>query len=185
MTDQDGEHRPDEEFVRLLAGAQRRLFLFVFALVPNAIEAEEIVQNTSVIMWQKFAQFRKGENFLHWACGIARNEVLKYRDRTARREATFSNDFIELMADVAVPLLEVVDERRQALQRCLEELQPHHRHLLTERYQEGVPTDELARRLGKTADAVRRMLHRIRLALYDCVQRKLASPDLSYDAPKG
>ncbi|MGQ9761070.1 MAG: sigma-70 family RNA polymerase sigma factor [Thermogutta sp.] len=182
--DREIERRPDEEFVRLLASIQRKLFLFVFALVPNVIEAEEIVQNTSVIMWQKFGQFRKGENFLRWACGIARNEVLKYRDSATRREATFSNEFIELLAEATVPLMEGVDERRQALQRCLERLQPHHRHLLTERYQEGIPTHELAKKSGKSIEAVRRMLRRIRLALYECVQKQLTSSEWSFDAPK-
>jgi len=185
VTGPQDQIQPDEEFVRLLSGVQRKLFLFVFALVPNVVEAEEIVQNTSVVLWQKFSQFRKGESFLRWACGVARNEVLKHRARTSRQEPTFSNDFIEALADATVPLMEVVDERRQALQRCLEELRPHHRHLLTERYQEGIPAHELAEKHGKTVDAVRRMLHRIRLALYDCVQRKLASAEWAYNAPEG
>jgi len=180
---QQGELPPDEEFVRLLSGVQRKLFLFVFTLVPNVVEAEEIVQSTSVVLWQKFSQFRKGEDFLRWACGVARNEVLKHRARASRQEATFSNEFMEQLAETTVPLMEAVDERRQALQRCLEELQPHHRRLLAQRYQEGISTEEIAKNQGKTADAVRRMLHRIRLAIYDCVQKKLASMEWGTSAP--
>ncbi|MGB4727803.1 MAG: sigma-70 family RNA polymerase sigma factor [Thermogutta sp.] len=183
MREQQGELPPDEEFVRLLSGVQRKLFLFVFTLVPNVVEAEEIVQSTSVVLWQKFSQFRKGEDFLRWACGVARNEVLKHRARASRHEATFSNEFMEQLAETTVPLMEAVDERRQALQRCLEELQPHHRRLLAQRYQEGISTEEIAKNQGKTADAVRRMLHRIRLAIYDCVQKKLASMEWGTSNP--
>ena len=63
MRQQQGELPPDEEFVRLLSGVQRKLFLFVFTMVPNVVEAEEIVQSTSVVLWQKFSQFRKGRIF--------------------------------------------------------------------------------------------------------------------------
>jgi len=40
---------------------------------------EEISQAVAVIMWRKWDKFEVGSDFMKWARGIARFEVLKYR----------------------------------------------------------------------------------------------------------
>ena len=52
-----GADRQDE-FVRLLAGHDRAIMLFILSLVPNWADAEEIRQETSVKLWQEFSKFR-------------------------------------------------------------------------------------------------------------------------------
>ena len=72
---------PDEEFVRLFTRYQRPLFLYLLTRVPNPVEAEEILQETNIVIWRKFAHFTPGTNFLAWASQIAKYELLKYRER--------------------------------------------------------------------------------------------------------
>lgn len=177
--DDGGQQLEQEKFVRLLAGIQRKLFLFVFTLVPNVSEAEEIVQEVSVVLWRKFPEFRQDGDFLRWACGIARHEVLKHRERSARREIPFSNELIEELAAEAVPLVERADERREALRQCIAELKERHRLLIIARYMDGKTTENIAQSWGKSVEAVRRMLHRIRMALYRCLRRKLRAAELT------
>ena len=43
-----------EEFVRLFSKSQHRILGFVHTLVPNLAEAEDILQETSVILWKKW-----------------------------------------------------------------------------------------------------------------------------------
>ena len=76
-----------EEFSALLARVDRALFAFVFALAPNRNEAEELLQETRVVLWEKFDDVAPGTNFLAWAYSVARLEVLKYRERRAPRAA--------------------------------------------------------------------------------------------------
>lgn len=171
------QHDKSETFVRLLSGIQRRLYLYVLMLLPNPAEAEEVVQNVSVILWRRFDDFRLEGDFFRWACGIARNEVFKYRQRQQRWGPSLSQEFLESVAEAASSVAESADRRRDALQECLEELQPHHRQLLTQRYLEQVSTDRLAEISGKSVEAVRRMLHRIRLALLKCIERKLLADE--------
>ncbi len=44
---------PADEFVQLFTKWQRRLFLFILAQVPNLVEAEEILQETNLVIWRK------------------------------------------------------------------------------------------------------------------------------------
>lgn len=162
-----------EAFVRLLSAVQRKLFLYVLSLVPRPGEAEEIVQDVSVVLWRRFEDFREGEDFFRWACGIARYEVLKYWEQKAHQARLLSPEFLESVAADAVSAVETADRRRDALDECLRQLRPHHRQLLSQRYLEQISTDRLAELYGKSVEAIRRMLHRIRMALLKCVEEKL------------
>ena len=52
-----------DAFVQLLAQSQRRIFLFVMSMVPNWNEAEEIIQETNLLLWREFDHFQPGTNF--------------------------------------------------------------------------------------------------------------------------
>ncbi len=163
-----------EEFVRLWTAAQRKVFLSIFTLVHNLADAEEILQQTSVVLWRKFSEFRRDQDFTRWACGIARYEVLKHRHERGKAVLLMSDALVERLAAATIREIDHSDRRREALQQCLEELLPRHRELIRMRYEEDCRPEGLAVRLGRTADAVRRSLHRIRMRLLECVDRKLA-----------
>jgi RNA polymerase sigma-70 factor (ECF subfamily) len=64
--------------------------------------------------------------------------------------------------------------RREALEGCLEKLPATQRELVLTAYTKGTRIDELAVKRGLTPMALYKLLHRIRLALLECVERKLA-----------
>ena len=47
---------------------------------------EDVFQAANLVLWRKFDQFEPGTNFFAWACQIIRYEVLKYREKYARRQ---------------------------------------------------------------------------------------------------
>ena len=75
------EVRRGEEFMALYSGHQRRLYLYVMTLLPASVDAEDVLQETNLVLWRKFDQYLPGTNFFAWACQITRYEVLKYRER--------------------------------------------------------------------------------------------------------
>ena len=88
------ETSPSGEFVQLFTHHQRRLFLYILSQVSSPVEAEEILQETNVVIWSKFAKFQPGTNFLAWVSQIANFEVMKYRTRRRREKLVFSDDFL-------------------------------------------------------------------------------------------
>ena len=75
---------PGSEFVQLFTHHQRRLFLYILSQVHNPVEAEEVLQETNVVIWSKSSRFQQGTNFLAWVSQIANFEFLKHRARKRR-----------------------------------------------------------------------------------------------------
>jgi len=160
-----------DTFVRLLGQNQRRIFYYVMSLVPDWNDAEEIIQETNLVLWREFARFQPGTNFAAWASKVALHQVLAWRKRVRRDRLEFSPEFLEAVADEASAASEVLEERSQHLARCIERLPSDHRHLLRLRYSEGLAIEVIARQLERSEDAVYRALSRSRRALHECITR--------------
>lgn len=163
-----------DEFVRLLAQHQRRIFLYVVTLVPNPTDAEEVLQNTNLVLWREFGSFQPGTNFPAWACRVALNQVLAWRKKRQRDRLEFSDAFLEAVGRDAADAADELDERSKLLAGCLAKLPPAHRDLIRLRYSEGGAIEQVASRAGRTVEATYRALSRIRQVLHDCVTRAQA-----------
>lgn len=170
---------PSPEFVQLFTHYQRRLFLYILSQVPNPIEAEEIQQETNVVIWSKFAQFREGTNFLAWVSQIANFEVMKYRSRKKRSRIQFSDEFLETVSRDALERSDELEERREAMVECLGKLRARDRELIEQRYAPGEKGKHLAEQIGRPANSVYQSLGRIRRVLMECIQRRLSAEAVS------
>ena len=164
---------PDPEFVQLFTHHQRRLFLYILSQIPNPIEAEEVQQETNVVIWSKFAQFRSGTNFLAWVSQIANFEVMKYRSRKKRDRMKFSDEFLETVSRESLERSDELEDRQKALAECIEKLRPRDRELIQQRYAPGEKGKHLAEQIGRPANSVYQSLGRIRRSLMECIQRRL------------
>jgi RNA polymerase sigma-70 factor (ECF subfamily) len=161
-----------EEFARVFSRNARRIYGFIMTLVFNHHDAEEVFQNTNVVLWNKFADFQPGSNFFAWASKIAYYEVLSLM-KQKRRSRTFSDEALELLATEAVALSDQSTERYEALEECLARLDPPDRELLQERYYYQRPPKQIAASQSKSVHAVYRALSRIHNLLLNCVQRSM------------
>jgi RNA polymerase sigma-70 factor (ECF subfamily) len=161
----------------LLATCQRRVFLYALGLLHNAADAEEVLQETNLVLWRKFDEFKPGTDFDRWACRVAHYEVLKFREKRSRTARLFSEGFIEALAVVAENGFDQLEPRRTALVRCLGKLHDMDRRLITERYQGQATTESVAHALGRSVQGTRKALHRIRMALLACIERTLAAEE--------
>jgi RNA polymerase sigma-70 factor (ECF subfamily) len=169
----EAEMAPDrvDTFVRLLGQNQRRIFLYVISMVPNWNDAEEIIQETNLVLWREFARFRPGTNFAAWACKVAFHQVLAWRKRVRRDRLEFSASFLEAVADEVATASDALEERSLGLARCIERLPADRRTLLRLRYDDGLAIEVIARQLQRTEEATYRALSRIRRVLFECVSR--------------
>lgn len=166
-----------EEFARLLATCQRRVFLYVLGLIGNPSDAEEILQETNLVLWRKFDEFRPETNFSAWATRIAYYEVLKYRRGKTGQAVCFSTEFMESLAVEMEHASDSVDRRRDALTGCMEKLHPKDRELIVRRYQPNASTRAVAEALHRSIQGTRRSLQRIRASLLGCIERTLAAEE--------
>jgi RNA polymerase sigma-70 factor, ECF subfamily len=171
----DDDQSPGGEFVQLFTRSQRRLYVYILAQIHNPVDAEEVLQETNLVVWRKCRQFELGTNFLAWSSRIASYEILKYRERRRKDRLHFSEQFLEAVAQEVVEVEDQLEEQRKALHVCLGKLRPRDRDLIRQRYASGKNGKDVADVLGRPANSVYQSLGRIRRTLLECLKRRLAT----------
>jgi RNA polymerase sigma-70 factor (ECF subfamily) len=163
-----------ELFLGLFSRNQGRLFAYIRALVPDATQADDVFQATSLVLWRSFATYRRDAEFLPWAIGVARHQLLVHW-RTKRRDRhVFSEELLADLATVTEAALAETDLRQRALEACIEQLPQRQRDLIRMFYGEKRPAREIAAAWDRTVHAVYRALKLLRRTLLDCVTTRLA-----------
>lgn len=172
----DADIPPDRasQLMRLMTQHQRRIFGYIYTLVPDRHDAQDILQETSVVICEKFAQFRPDTDFAAWACQIAYWEVRRARQKFARAKVVFNQEVVDALAETAAELLPEMSARHEALAKCLQKLHPRDRELLLSRYEPGSGVEEAAQRSGRSLVAAYKALGRLRKLLLDCVTHQLS-----------
>lgn len=172
-----------EEFVQLLVKSQRRIFAFIHAMVPNTSDAEEVLQETSLVLWRKWDSYNRSRDFVNWALGIARIEVLRHLSERRRAGAIgFHDDLAEEIARLLVERASKPEEehaRMEALKKCLKTLRESDRKLIELRYHGNMTARRVAKSLERPESTVYQALARIRRHLFDCIQRRVAAEERS------
>lgn len=168
------EHERHAHFLRHYAESEVALHTFVRSLVPTRQMASEVMQDVILVLWGKF---NAAADFQGWAFGVAKNVAMRHLRRQSRDRHVFDDDLVNQLADDAISLVPVHDGHREALERCLDKLPAAQRELVLTAYTKGTRMDELATRRGQTPMALYKLLHRIRQALLECVERTLAKEE--------
>lgn len=162
-----------EAFLCELTRHQRRLRGLVRCLLFDPRDVEDVWQDTNVLLLRKAHEFQLGTDFWAWASAVARYQVLTHCKLLGRDRLAFDLDLIAMIAAETEQLGESIDERRDALQLCLEKLPGPQRQLLEMRYGAGTSLEEVAGKLERPVGSIRQTLYRIREALLACIERRI------------
>jgi RNA polymerase sigma-70 factor, ECF subfamily len=167
--------RPSNEcdFGRLFVQHEARIYGYIRSLVVHRTDAEDLLQETASVLWQKFHEFQPGSNFLAWAMSIARFQVRHFRRQQNHNVIQFSEAFQELLTTDTVAESARLGDLQHFVEACLQKLPPADRELFVVRYASEATTTSLADQLGRPASTIYNAIHRIRRALADCVKREL------------
>ena len=149
------------------------LLRFALSLSPHQSDAEEILQEASLVLWQKYDEFQKGTSFVHWAKKVVYYEVLTFRKKR-RSWLQFSSKLVEKFAAEKEAPNQHVLSVHDALERCTLKLSEKDRNLIELRYQESQNAKEISQVVKRSTEGIYKALKRIRIALRDCIQRELA-----------
>ena len=164
-----------KRLMALMTRHQRQIFSYIYTLVPDRHDAEDLLQETSVVICEKFDDFRPGSDFVAWACQIAWWRIRYSRQKFARAKVVFDDEVLAAVAQTAGEMAQELDERHEALAGCLKKLAARDRELVLTRYEPGSGVAEAARSSGRSMDAAYKALNRLRKLLHDCVTHELAS----------
>ena len=165
--DNDSTLRVQQLFVR----HQGIVKAFILSLQPGFADADDVLQETFLVITRRAADFREGTNFVAWACSIARLKLFEARRKAA--SPGLSEAALAALCEDA-PDDTYFQARLGALRACLGKLAPRAKELVWLRYHGELATQEIASRLVWKEPAVRVALAKARVVLRECVQAQLA-----------
>lgn len=162
-----------QRFLSLFLHSEREIFRYVAALVPSVADAEDIVQQTALALWEKFDTYDPAQPFTPWACRFALNKTRQWMERRQRWQALLAGGLAEELALRREALQPELEARLKQLEGCLGKLSEDQRALIEGYYYHRAPVDKLAERSGRTVAATYKLLQRIRRALQVCIENAL------------
>ncbi len=163
------------EFERRCEEHRRSLTAYAFTCCRDLGLAEDIVQETLLIAFQKRDQYFPEADFGGWLLSIARH--LWFRERDRRRivhdAAKFVHDRASLLFDRERYEDDAWDRERVALQGCLGRLGTVDRELIRAHFTDHLKYAEIADLMKRTLAWVKVRMFRARMALLECVRAAL------------
>ena len=160
-------------FVNDLIANQRRIYGYIASLLPNWADAEDVFQETCMLLWQKIDDYEPGSSFHAWAFRVAFNKILQHRQLEGKHALRYSAEFLEMVDKSLQVNAPAQDLRFKALADCFLKLRAEDQDLLHRRYQLGATTKQVASELGRSIHAIYRSLNRIHAILMECVKRNI------------
>jgi RNA polymerase sigma-70 factor (ECF subfamily) len=166
---------PSPQFLLLLTNHQSTLYAAITALLGGVEGAQDVLQETNVVLLDKASDYDPARPFVPWAMTFARFQVLAWRKRQSRDRLVLDDELFSALADRLAAGPAPPSRRLDALEACLNKLPPASRGLVDARYAHGEPVQDIAARLGRSVNVVSVSLFRIRKALLECVRAALAA----------
>jgi RNA polymerase sigma-70 factor, ECF subfamily len=165
-------------FLRLFTAQEPAVRAYVRRLVPTRADADDVMQEAAVVLWEKFETFQTGGDFRAWAFGIARLEVLAWLRDKGRDRLVLDEEVVLRLAEESAEEEPRLARQREALENCVAKLDKPQRELLLEAYEPQASIRQVAERSGRSVNGFYQWLHRVRRLLLDCVRRELTREGL-------
>ena len=164
-------------FLALFLQSEREIFRYVAAMVPHHVDAEDIVQQTALALWEKFDDYDRAKPFVPWACRFALNKTRQWVEKQQRWQALLDGGLGDELLQQRTELSEDFEHRFKYLGECLSKLPESQRTLIEGYYYRRQEVESLAAGIGSSVDAVYKSLQRIRRTLQACVDRAMAGEE--------
>jgi RNA polymerase sigma-70 factor, ECF subfamily len=159
-----------QRFLSLFLRSEKEIFRYVAALVPNIADAEDIVQQTALALWEKFDAYDPALPFTPWACRFALNKARQWMERRQRWQTLLQEGLAQEVAQRREELRPELECRLRHLESCLAKLPDEQRSLVEGYYFRRVTIEQLADCSGRTVAATYKALQRIRQSLQFCIE---------------
>ena len=171
------------EYSQKLTSIQKSLYGFILSMVPNRSEAEDILQETNLILCQKANEYDPDGHFQGLAFKIARFQVLKHMTNVKRSKLQFSTEFIEEVASEEFDSRKILATQK-ALAICYELLPDSMKVIANLRFKQDQSIKFISKSVNRPLGAISSTLYRVRQKLVDCVQDKILSIESEMDFKK-
>lgn len=156
---------------RFVSEHLRRIFVQIYRIVGNAADAQDLTQEAFIKALQRQDQLKDEQKAAHWLSRIAHNTAIDFLRRSGR--ASFCEIDVNAHVDEESPEEALLrSEQREYLHDGLRLLSPRERAALMLRDVEGLPADEVAKRLNCSKATVRSHIANARTKFRKYIERR-------------
>jgi RNA polymerase sigma-70 factor (ECF subfamily) len=172
-----------ERFSEIIDRYQTKLFVYLFRLVGDRDEAQDLLQDVFLKSYRNLASYDTNRKFSSWIYRIAHNEAVNYIKRRSLKRfipwesVTATKDQLDLSsAEEGAEDAWIRKEMNQAVAAAIDRLPMKYRQVLTLRYWSDKSYEEISEILGRPINTVGTLINR--------AKRKLATEMESFDKDK-
>lgn len=168
------------DFNEILRETHPHIRAYIAGMGVPRHDVDDLAQDVYIELYRFLDRVPPNVTPKQWLKGIARNLCFNYFRRNARRNRLQREALLELFLKAESDELQLTAEGpvRSALDICYEKLPTDSRRMLKLKYEQELPSHDIAEKLQSTAEAIRVALFRIRHALRECITRSLAAEQL-------
>ena len=160
-------------FEELYTLTSPKLYSLAYGILRSSGEAEDVLQDIYVAIWQRADQFDPGRGTaMTWLISLARNKAID-RLRQARETAGEETDWTHIIDEQATPpeAAGMTQERRR-LEGCIQKLEARQRGVIVEAFYTGASYPDLAARLSVPIGTMKSWVRRSLLQLKTCLEQQ-------------
>lgn len=170
-TNGPGGHK---RFFGLFLNAQPRIYGYLYVMIHNRADVEDLLQETVTSMWENFGKYQEGTDFSAWGIAIARNKAINFIKKNSRSRPQLSEDVYNMIAEHESQGKPDYTEHAEALEQCSKKLNESDRKILSLRYEQEISMKKIAQTLGRSSTGIYHTMARIHTLLHECICRTLA-----------
>ena len=168
--------RETQQFLRLMSLNQSKIYGYTLSLVSQKADADDLMQEISLTMWEKFDTFEQGTNFVAWGIQIARYKVANFRRKHyGKHKCILSDNAVQLLDMHSEKVMQNIDHRIDALEQCIKKLQPNKQEMIRLRYKRELSVEAIADRYGRRPKSIYKALAQIQDSLLRCIRLVMAT----------
>jgi len=164
-----------KEIVRRYQG---KLFAYLYRLVGNREEAEDILQNVFVKVYKNIKRFDTQRKFSSWIYRIAHNEAVNFLKRRGKRRQVSLEDIETTKDKLDTASLDkspidawISKELKREMREALNKLPIKYKEVLTLRYFLDKSYEEMGEILGKPVNTVGTLINRAKKKLMEIIKK--------------
>lgn len=156
-----------EAYQELFSRYQRKLFVYMYHLVSNKEEVEDLLQNVFAKTYRNISHFDLERKFSSWIYRIAHNEAVNFLKRKSKKrfisweDISTTKDKLDTQSDEKLPEEQwMLRELTEEVDAALDKLPEKYKQVLLMRYFSEYSYDAISKILGKPVNTIGTLINR-------------------------
>lgn len=150
----------ERAYTAIIKKYQERLYWHVRRMVVNHDDANDVLQNVFIRVWNGLENFREDARLYTWLYRIATNECLSFLEQKKKKSAVSLTDLEETLSNQVKAEKDFdANKIEWKLQLAIQQLPEKQRIVFTLRYYDEMPYEEMSRVLDTSEGALKASYH--------------------------